>query len=227
MDRTGSLHGGNRRRFGSPWLVLLAALSVISPAGCGWISLMMYNMNPNDTPAAFKELREKRVVVVCRPVVELQFADSAVPRELTRQVGALLQQKVKKVDVVDDREVSQWADEHSWQKYTDVGKAMKADMVIGIDLERFTLEQGPTLLQGNAAFHVGVYDMADGGRKVFEKSVPQILYPPHTPIPSSEKPEPEFRRMFIGVLAEQIGRQFYAYDSMDSFANDAALSRPQ
>ena len=46
-------------------------------------------------------------------------------------------------------------------------------------------------------------------------------------MPSSETPEPEFRRMFIGVLAEQIGRQFYAYDSMDSFANDAALSRSQ
>src|SRR5262245_54504414 len=215
MDRTGFLGGGNRRRFGSPWLIVLAALSVISPAGCGWISLMMYNINPNDTPAACNELRDKRVVIVCRPVVELQFADSAVPRELTRQVGALLQQKVRKIEIVDDREVSQWMDEHSWRKYTDVGKALKADMVVGIHLERFTLEQGPTLLQGNAALHVGVYDLSDGGKQVFEKSVPRILYPPHTPIPSSERSEPEFRRLFIGVLAEQIGRQFYAYDSMD------------
>src|SRR5262249_61941768 len=102
MDRTGFLGGGNGRRFGSHWLVVLAALAVISPAGCGWISLMMYNMNPNDTPAAFKELRDKRVVVVCRPVVELQFADSAVPRELTRQVGALLGQKGPKDGLGDE-----------------------------------------------------------------------------------------------------------------------------
>jgi len=227
MDRTASSGGGSSRRFGSPWLVVIAAMAVISPAGCGWISLFMYNMNPNDTPAAFKDLQQKRVVVVCRPVAELQFADSSVPRELTRQVGALLVQKVRKIDLVDDREVFQWMDEHSWQKYAEVGKAMKADMVVGIDLERFTLEQGPTLLQGNAAFHIGVYDMADGGKKAFEKSMPRLLYPPHTPIPSSEKSEPEFRRQFIGVLAEQIGRQFYPHDSLDDFANDAALSRGQ
>jgi hypothetical protein len=227
MDRTGFLGGARGRRFGSPWLIVLAALSVISPAGCGWISLMMYNMNPNDTPAAFKDLHDKRVVVVCRPVVELQFADSSVPRELTRQVGALLTQKVRKIDVVDGREASQWMDEHSWQKYLEIGKAMKADMVVGIDLERFTLEQGPTLLQGNAAFQVGVYDMADGGKKVFEKSMPRLLYPPHTPISSSEKSEPEFRRQFIGVIAEQIGRQFYPHDSIDDFANDAGFNRGQ
>jgi hypothetical protein len=142
-------------------------------------------------------------------------------------VGGLLQQKVRKIKVVDDREVSQWVDENSWQRYSDVGKALKADMVVGVDLERFTLEQGPTLLQGNAAFHVGVYDMADGGRKVFEKSVPRILFPPNTPIPSAEKSEPEFRRLFIGVLAEQNGRQFYPHDSLDDFANDSALARAQ
>jgi len=227
MDRTGFLGGAGGRRFGSPWLIVLAALSVISPAGCGWISLMMYNMNPNDTPAAFKDLHDKRVVVVCRPVVDLQFADSSVPRELTRQVAALLAQKVRKIDIVDDREASQWMDEHSWQKYSEIGKAMKADMVVGVDLERFTLEQGPTLLQGNAAFQIGVYDMSDGGKKVFEKSMPRLLYPPHTPISSSEKSEPEFRRQFIGVMAEQIGRQFYPHDSIDDFANDAGFSRGQ
>jgi len=202
-------------------LGVLCALAAAS--GCGALSLAMYNMNPNDTPAAFKDLQGKRVVVVCRPVVELQFADSMVPRDLTRQLGRKLSEKVRKIRVVDEREVSQWTDENTWQRFTDVGKALKADMVVGIDLERFSLQQGPTLLQGNAAFRLVVYDMQNGGKEVHEKTVPRILFPPNTQIPAADKPEAEFRRMFIDVLAEQIGRQFYPHDSMSDFGMDANL----
>ncbi|HEY2760994.1 MAG TPA: hypothetical protein VGI75_09625 [Pirellulales bacterium] len=211
-------------RWLSPLVILLLALAVISPAGCGWLSLMMYNMNPDDTPADFKDLIDKKVVVVCRPVVELQFADSSVPRDLTHEVSSRMSAKIHKIHLVDDNDVSQWTDEHAWQKFTDVGKAMKADMVVGIELERFTLQQGPTLLQGNAAYRVMVYDMTDGGRVVYEKTVPRLLFPPNTPVPSAEKSEADFRRQFIGVLAEQIGRHFYPHDSLDDFATDAALN---
>jgi ABC-type uncharacterized transport system auxiliary subunit len=199
-------------------LVLLAA-----PTGCGWLALAMYAVTPDDVPAKFKDLQEKRVVVVCRPVAELQFADSAVPRDLTRQVGILLKQKVRKIDLVDEREVSEWADENSWQKFTEVGKALKADMVVGIELEHFTLQQGPTLFQGHANIRVVVNDMQSGGRQVYEASLPQVTFPTHTPVPSSEKSEAEFRGLFIKVLAEQIGRHFYPHDSRVDFATDANL----
>jgi hypothetical protein len=202
-------------------LVLFVAL--ILPAGCGWMALTMYNLNPDDVPAEFKDLKDRRVVVVCRPVVELQFADSTVPRDLTRQVGGLLHEKVRKLDLVDEREVSEWVDENTWQKFTEVGKALKADTVIGIELEHFTLQQGPTLFQGNANVRIVVYDMRSGGRQVYEKSLPQVLYPTHTPIPSSETSEGEFRRKFLGVLAERIGRHFYSHDSRVDFATDANL----
>jgi hypothetical protein len=115
---------------------MLAVL--IAPSGCGWMSVVLYNMNPDDTPPDFKDLQQKKVVIVCRPVVELQFTDSTVPRDLTRQVGALLKQKIRKIEVIDEREVSEWTDENAWQKFTEVGKALKADMVVGIELERFS-----------------------------------------------------------------------------------------
>jgi hypothetical protein len=199
-------------------LVLLAA-----PCGCGWLALAMYAVQPDDVPAKFKDLQEKRVVVVCRPVVELQFTDSTVPRDLTRQVGALMKAKVRKIDLVDEREVSEWADENTWQRFTEVGKALKADMVVGIELESFSLQQGPTLFQGHANVRVVVHDMQNGGRQVYEASLPQVTFPIHTPVPSSEKSESEFRRLFIKVLAEQIGRHFYAHDSRVDFAIDANL----
>jgi hypothetical protein len=203
--------------------VLIAFVVFASLVGCGLMSVMLYNMNPDDIPAEFSNLRGKRVAVVCRSVRELQFTDSTVPRDLMREVNRLLAAKVKKVDVIDERDVSQWTDENSWQRFTEVGKALKADMVVGIELERFTLYQGPTLFQGNATVRVVVYDMQDGGKQVYEKSLPRVLYPPHTPISSADKSEGEFRMQFLGVLAEQIARHFYAHDSRVDFATDAAL----
>jgi hypothetical protein len=224
MDRIRSHYSSQIfRRQGFRWAWLFVLLAVMSPAGCGWLSVALYNMNPDDTPADFKDLQEKRVAVVCRPVVELQFADSTVPRDLTRQVGKLLQEKVRKIKVVDEREVSEWTDENSWQKFTEVGKALKADMVVGIELERFSLQQGPTLLQGNAAVRVVVYDMQEGGKQVYEKTLPRVLYPPNTPIPSAEKSEAEFRKQYLSILADQIGRHFYSHDSLEDFGIDANL----
>jgi hypothetical protein len=79
------------------------------------------------------------------------------------------------------------------------------------------------LFQGHANVRIIVCDMQNGGRQVYEKSLPQVLFPTHTPVPSSEKSESEFRRLFINVLAEQIGRHFYAHDSRVDFATDANL----
>jgi hypothetical protein len=208
---------------------LLVALVIVvvtaSLAGCGLVPVMMYNMNPNDIPAAFDGLHGKRVVVACRPVVELQFSDSNVPGELTAEIGKKIVGKEHglKIDLVDQREVAQWMDENNWQKFTELGKAFQSDMVIGVELENFKLYQGPTLLQGSATVRVVVYDMQNGGKQVFERNMPRVLYPPHTPIPSAEKSEGEFRRQFLTVLAEQISRHFYAHDSRADFATDAAL----
>jgi hypothetical protein len=206
------------------WLAGTMALLACSLAtGCNAVSLLMYTVNPNDVPAKFDGLQDKRVVVVCRSVAELQFADSTVPRDLTRQVSALLKSRVRKIRIVDEREVAEYTDENDWQHFTDVGKALKADMVVGIDLERFTLHQGQTLYQGQATVHLAVYDMTEGGQAVFEDTLPEVMYPPHTPISAADRSEAAFRRQFLGVLADQIGRYFYPHDSRADFATDANL----
>ena len=37
-----------------------------------------------------------------------------------------------------------------WEEYVEVGKAMKADMVVGVELEKFSIYQAQTLYQGKA-----------------------------------------------------------------------------
>ena len=80
--------------------------------------------------------------------------------------------------MIDQRKVAKWTDENTWEEYSEVGKAMKADMVVGIDLESFSIFQGQTLYQGKANATIKVSIVSKGGKLVFDKSIPQCGLPP-------------------------------------------------
>ena len=161
------------------------------------------------------------MAVICHPVTSLHFRDSSASRDLAKQVGAMLQQHVSKINVIDQRDVMEWADENSWDEYVEIGKALDADMVIGLDLEEFSLYQGQTLYQGKANVKITVYDVAQGKEPVFERHLPQAVYPPNAAIPAGEKPESHFRRQFINHLSQLISRYFYDHDASIDFASDS------
>jgi hypothetical protein len=66
--------------------------------------------------------------------------------------------------------VADWLDSHGddLTDYRDVGRGVKADMVVGIDLLTFNLHEGQTLLKGRAKVGVKVYDMTKGGELVYK-----------------------------------------------------------
>ena len=87
--------------------------------------------------------------MVCRPLEGLQYtAGGRTPQDLASQVGRLLAKRVKGITVIDQREIAKWTDEHDWEDYIEVGKQLKADMVVGISLEEYGLYQSQTLYQG-------------------------------------------------------------------------------
>ncbi|GAF68683.1 unnamed protein product, partial [marine sediment metagenome] len=178
--------------------------------------------------AEYDGLEGKKVVVVARPLVELKYRNTSAAKDLARQLSILLRENVSKIEVIDQRKVAEWTDANVWDEYTEIGEALEADMVVGIDLQDFTIYKGQTLYQGKASVVLAVYDCTDlfdnaaGSQPVFEKELPQAVYPPNTAIPTSEKPEVEFRREFVRVLADQIGRHFYAHDAHADYALDAA-----
>lgn len=191
--------------------------------GCNLIATGMYVFTGNDTEAEFKELSGKKVAIVCRPVTALDFNNSSVASMLAQQVGVRLKQHVKKIEIIDQRSVDDWTDENTWEEYVDIGKALNADMVIGIDLEEFNLYQGQTLYQGKANLHFAVYDVKKGKAHVWEKYLPQVVYPPTGGIPASESPEGAFRRKFVLTLAERISQSFFPHDSTADFAADSTV----
>lgn len=181
-----------------------------------------YFIYGDDVEADYAGLQKKKVVVVCRPLMALQYWNANVAKEIGAEVSRLLRANVKKIEMVDQRKLSKWLDENSWEEYTDVGKAMNADMVVGIDLETFNIFQGQTLYQGKANVSIHVYDCKAGGKEVFTRTMPPTVYPPNSQIPTSERQEGEFRRKFTLVLADQVARHFYAHDRNVDVAQDAA-----
>lgn len=193
-------------------------------AGCAnWIAGAMWLVKGTNRSAECTALKGQRVVVVCRPPVEMEFSDGAVGgRELAVAVGELLDTNVRKIEVVDHRDVDDWTDEHTWQEYTEVGEALDADMMVGIDLTKFNIYAGQTLYQGTAEISLTVYDMKNDGKIVYERML-QVTYPPHTPKPRESKSAPAFRREFVAVLAREVGKLFYDYDSFEDYAIDSKV----
>ncbi len=200
-------------------------LVALFPAG-GCRSLLFtahYMLNGNDIPAAYAGLEDKRVVVVCRPLASLMYGNPPVANDLAQKISCLLKEKVSEIEVIVQREVVDWTDNNTWQQYATIGEALKADMVVGVDLLDFSLFQGQTLYQGKANVRVKVYDCANGGKVVFGKTLPEVVYPPNIGIETSTRSEAKFRRKFLPVLADHVGLCFYAHDRYADFALDATV----
>jgi hypothetical protein len=201
---------------------LLATIAIASQSGCtNMLATMAWVIQGGEVPPEFTGLRNKNVAVVCRPLVDLEYSNSRSAEEIAKQVGKLLEARVRKVRVVDPRQVAQWTDEHDWNDFAEVGKALKADLVLGIDLGEFSLYQGQTLYQGKARIVLTVYDVAQNGKIVYQKKLPPTVYPPNVAIPTAERQEDQFRQLFISVLSDEIGRHFYAHDARADFARDS------
>ena len=209
------------QRYGYLAIALILAATVLPATGCNVFTLAAYMIKGTDVPAEYAGLREKKVAIVCRPIGDLSYRDSSVAKHLAREIGTLLKQRVPKIELVDPRKVEAFTDENSWDEFVDVGEAIGADIVVGVDLQSFSLYQSQVLFQGKADVMFGIYECGGDGLPVFEKILPQTLYPPNTPRPTTEITESEFRRKFVSMMADQIGRHFYAHDPGMDFAMDA------
>lgn len=204
-------------------LFAMAVLGVMATAaGCqSGLFTAMYLINGTEVKPQCEDLKGKKVVVVCRASSELEFANASVADELATAVGNLLSQHVKRIHLIPAREVERWADENEWEEFSEVGEALDAQMVVGLDLDQFGILEGQTVYQGSAIVGIHVFDMERDGGQVYSSNPPQTRWPPNSVVPVGNKQPVEFRREFIQVLANEIGRHFYPHDPAMDFARDA------
>ncbi len=203
-------------RFATRYRYILAVLITAAVVTGGCRSAMFtanYLLHGNNVDAEFEGLHEKKVAVVCRPAVGLTYSNSHVAKDLAKQISGLLSTNDPKIEVVKQQDVDEWTDMNMWDEYSEVGKALEVDLIVGVDLQNFTIYKGPTVYQGKADVVVRVYDCSKPDRPVFEKILPQVVYPPIGGQAAQEKPAREFRQKFVRILADHVARHFYPHDA--------------
>ncbi len=206
------------------WLIVALLVTTLLPStGCGRVlATMVYAWNGGNTePADFAGLESKRVVVLCRPPSSLGFRHPHVDRQLARLVSDLLAERVGDIEVVDHKQVDHWADAGDADDFRDLAKSVDAEMVVHIELEDFDLNKGSTLYQGRSEVNISVYDMENDGKKVWEESLGEIIFPATGGIPTAEKSPKQFRKQYLAVLSQRIARHFYEHDPYFDFALDS------
>jgi hypothetical protein len=205
--------------------LLFAAAGIclaFSLGGCAITNHLMYVIKGATVPAEFAGLEKKRVAVVCISPNDDYGPDSTTVL-LSREVERLLKQRVKEIRLVSHQEVANWIDRNDWQHdYLEIGRGVKADMVLAIDLGRFSLYEGSTLFKGHADLEVSVFDMNDHGGEVFNRTIYDFSFPSKGAQPITDISEANFKRAFIKTLAKNIARSFYEYDIQENVAIDPA-----
>jgi hypothetical protein len=213
------------RRVPGALLLGLALLWLAAAGGCqSALFTAMYIFKGVGKDADFDGLEKKKVVVVCRQSAGMDFSDPNVARDIDKLVTLRLTKNVNKIDLVDPAKVQTWEDENPWDEFVTVGRAMKAEMVVGIELDQFSIREGQTVYQGKASATVKVVECKTG-KEVFSKPIDRLIYPPNHVKSVTDVPEAQFRREFEEVLAERLARFFYRYDPHDDIGLDAAALR--
>jgi hypothetical protein len=203
-------------------LVVTLSLLVTAP-GCGLLSQVAYWINgPTKVEPKFGGLEGKRVAVVCLDANSLSGPGGEADA-IAKAVTTALGYHVPDVQMVRHEEIADWIDSRTEDltDYRDIGRGVKAERVVGIDLASFSIHEGQTLLRGKARVGVKVFDMTRGGEVVYEAPPREIAWPENGARHVTEN-ETNFRTIFIHTLAQKIARDFYEYELLEDFGMDAA-----
>lgn len=208
------------------WPVVIATcLLMLSVPGCvGLAAQIMYVIKGNKIEAEFDELKGKRVAVVC-VANRSAYGSGGEAEALSRMVSVVLGREVKDIEMVSHTEINNWKDNTDWDEidYRAVGRGVKADMLIAIDVRSLSYYDGATLYKGRADLTVTVYDMTKGGKIAWSKDMPDFQFPQHGGRPVTDMVETKFQKDFLALLAKDIARCFYAYDKIEKVGLDATL----
>ncbi|MCI0362038.1 MAG: hypothetical protein L0211_26445 [Planctomycetaceae bacterium] len=202
---------------------LAVAAALLAAPGCGTLPTIAYWVYGNKVKAKFNGLEKKRVAVVCLDANSLKGPGSEADN-IAKAVSRSLGFNVTDIQLVRHSEVADWFDNHDQDvaDYADIGRGVKADMVVGIDLESFSIHEGQTLLKGRASVATRVYDMQRGGEVVYESALREITWPESGARHVTES-EANFRVAFIQTLAMKISHEFYDYEAEEDYGLDAAF----
>lgn len=217
---------GSPKRIWSHFTLFMACMVLgVSTTGCTkLLTATVLLFKGTDTPAEFKELKEKNVAVAVVTPSGILADRSAVT--LAQQVHLLLGQNVKKIKLVSMEEVTQVAREQpsGSDDIVKLGKDLDVDYIVAVQLDDMQLYQGKTLYQGRCHYSVSVFEPKASASAVFHRDVPQFIYPQNGGHPVTDMPESRFESTYLGIIAIRIARYFHPFDATRDVGLDGMLA---
>lgn len=208
-----------------PLAIALTACVAASQSGCSlFVMAGKAILGDPKMTCAFKQQTKvdlaeegKKVVIVCSTPYSIKSEYPAVEFDLIDGVTRGL--KRREIDVVNPDLVATWMDDHGGYQNNPVELAgeFKADYVIHIDLETFTLheENSPSLWRGHVDGSVVAFQVVEmGGEKaaqrVFEREYTS-RYPENVPVSVDQKSLKIFSKEYLDFVSRDIARMFHDY----------------
>ena len=215
-----------KRSIASLAMTTVACVLLVAQAGClGLVSNLIHATGADKTPAAYEGLEDSRVAVVTM-TENSQFSDDVAARILGRNVTQWLSKEVDDIELIREDKVANWRDTHGWDQveFAEIGRGVDAQKVLAIEVTNLKLRDGATLYRGHADVHISVID-AKSGDELFTRDIDDFTYPVTAGVYTNETTEAGFRKLYLGILAKRIARQFYPYDAHEDFALDSMIAR--
>lgn len=206
-------------RAGRYLIALLLAMSIMAAPGCvGLVATMLYRGRM--APAECSALEGKKVAVVCT-ANSGDFGPNPSAGIIARHVGQKLKDNVKEIKIVNPQNIEAWIDEHDAEyiDYAEVGKGVKAEMVVAIEIESQRLQDNATLYKGHTEYKLKVIDVKDGS-EIFAPFTPPVIYPKYSGLHTASVSKEQFRQKYLEVVAAEIARRFYEFDLNEQIAVD-------
>lgn len=206
-------------------MIGMTSVLLLCASGCmGAFANLYHAAGLDKLPAEYEGLKKSHVAIVTITDSSL-YSDDAAARTLSRRVGELLLKEVKEMTLVREDQIEQWRDTNGWDSidFLSIGKGVKADKVVGIELTNMQLRDGATLYRGRADIMVTVTDTKTGN-VLYKKELDEFTYPISSGQYTSETTESKFQKLYLSMLAKQIARMFHPYDFAETIATDAAIA---
>ncbi|QDV24118.1 hypothetical protein [Aureliella helgolandensis] len=208
---------------------LLAVLAILTlvPMASGCISLaanLIGAVQGTDRPAEYTGLKGKRVAVIV--ATDSGIGADTASAMLASYIQANLKNNVKDIDLVRQSEVERWVSSRGQTdgSYLDIGKGVKAEQVVAVEVTNLGLRNGATLYKGHADLVVSVLDITDEGEIMYRKHLPEFTFPKMGGPSVTDTTESKFRGLFLTVVAEKVSGLFYPVDPTAEVALDATAN---
>ena len=215
-----------------PWKAVgqIVALAFVAGAltGCNYLLFAGYLIGgpPSIEPAFDAETglsmtdKDVTVAVVCYAPKHVKWDFANIDHDLAKKVAYRMFQK--KITVINPDRVRDWLDKNpDWDSPDEIGAAFSATYVVHIEINDFSLyeKNSSDLFRGRSDILVNVWQMdGETGDQIFSRDV-ESLFPRAIPRSTYDTKYTTFKREYMELLSDDIGKLFYEYYNGDDIPN--------